>query len=372
MNRSKLRNIGITNISRVLLRRIGLLIKVYFRNKQYVTALLLLLLGPVVTLFYYFFFFFDKLIYEGLDRVKVKKPIFIVGHPRSGTTYLQKRLVETGQLAYSTTHTLAAPSLIIRKIIGPFFHLFNKLELNLLETEKKGHKIELTGIEEDEAIFLHTFNTELLTILCPWMITDKEFKEKGLKIGWDDHRESELNVQFLKEYIKRQTVKQKKDRMLIKSNPSIFRIKQILKTFPDANIIYIVRAPDDAIVSFFSFHDKYLNGRLTEKERKKYFSEKYKWSRHLYEYFEEVKHEIPDNQLKIVPFPRIKNDLTALLKEVCKFLDLKPEKEYWETIKKYGQRDKKKKHKNRDYSSFGLTQKKIKKDLNFIWKKYSV
>ena len=367
-----MRDLGITNISRLLLRRLFLLIKVYARNKQYLTAFLLMIIGPLVTVTYYFFFFFDKIIYEGLDSVEVENPIFIIGHPRSGTTFLQKRLAESGKLAYSTTHTLAAPSLIFRKILSPIFNLFNKFELNLLESEKKGHKIDLTGIEEDEAIFLHTFNTELLTILCPWMITDNYFRKRGMRIGWDDKRKNQLSLKFLEEYIKRQTAKQKQDRMLIKSNPSIFRIKQILKAFPDAKFIYIVRAPDDAILSFFSFHDKYLNGRITDEEHKKYFIEKYKWSCHLYQYFEEVKDEIPEGQLMVVPFPKIKTDLYKLLKKICDFIEIDPDSSYWKRMKKYSRRDKNKKHENRDLKVFGLTRERIRKDLDFIWKKYPV
>lgn len=367
-----MRDIGIKNITRLLLRRLWLLIKIYLRNKRYLSALLLILLGPIVTVTYYFFFFFDKLVYEGLDSVKVNSPIFIVGHPRSGTTFLQKRLAETGRLAYSTTNTLAAPSLIIRKILGPLFNLLNNFELNLLESEKKGHKIELTGVEEDEAIFLHTFNTELLTILCPWMITDKYYKERGLRIGWDDKRNNQLSVKFLKEYIKRQTAKQKKPRMLIKSNPSIFRIKQILKIFPDAKIIYLVRAPDNTILSFLSFHAKYVDGVLTEAESKRYFHEKYRWSKHLYEYFEKIKNEIPAEQLKVIPFPRIKNDLTNLIKETCDFIGIDPDREYWQKIYSYANSEKKKKHKNRSLEEFGLSREQIQKELDFVWKKYPV
>jgi len=367
-----MRDLGINNITRLLIRRLYLLIKIYLKNKRYGTATLLLLFGPLVTVIYYFFFFFDKLVYEGLDNEEVNKPIFIVGHPRSGTTFLQKRLVESGELAYSTTHTLAAPSLIFRKLLSPLFNLLNKAELNLLESEKKGHKIEITGVEEDEALFLHTFNTELLTILCPWMITDSSTAEMGLKIGWDDKRDNELSLKFLKEYIKRQTAKQKKERMLIKSNPSIFRIKQILKIFPDAKIIYIVRSPDDTILSFFSFHDKYIKELLTKSEYKKYFKEKYKWSCHLYKYFEKIKDQIPDKQLKVVPFPKIKNDLVNLIEEICDFIDIEPSQDYGEHITDYAKRDKDKKHENRSLEAFGLSRNQIRKDLSFIWESYSV
>ena len=363
-------NITYTQAIQVLLKRQMILSRIYFRNSKYFISVLLIIFIPLLFTISYFFFWLDRIFYPNLEDKEIREPVFIFGHPRSGTSFLQKRISETGKVAYSTTSSLAFPSLILGKIVQPLIKLLSNIELKLLKSEAKGHKIELDGIEEDEALFLHTINTELLSILCPWMIFE-EYADLGDKLdGRDDQKDRELSILFLKEYMKRQLVRQNKDRIVIKANPSIFRLKQILKYFPDAKIFYLIRSPVDTLSSFFSFHNRYHNSVLSEREQKKYFSNKYEWSKNLYNYFEKEKNEIPSDQLFTVLFPKLKNNLKQLLKEIFNFIDIEPEKGYWKKVDQVINSKRDKKYQNYNLEEFNLSIEKVKTDLDFIWKHY--
>ncbi|MFZ1832420.1 MAG: hypothetical protein WAU27_06365, partial [Pseudomonadales bacterium] len=47
---------------------------------------LLLLIVPLRALTHTVFFFLDGILFPGLWRVKVRAPVFVIGHARSGTT----------------------------------------------------------------------------------------------------------------------------------------------------------------------------------------------------------------------------------------------------------------------------------------------
>ena len=53
---------------------------------------LLLLIVPLRALAHAVFFFLDGILFPGLWRVKVKEPVFVLGHARSGTTLAHRLL----------------------------------------------------------------------------------------------------------------------------------------------------------------------------------------------------------------------------------------------------------------------------------------
>lgn len=41
----------------------------------------------------------DHLFFPGFKKVEVKRPVFIIGHPRSGTTFIHKLFTQTDEMA---------------------------------------------------------------------------------------------------------------------------------------------------------------------------------------------------------------------------------------------------------------------------------
>lgn len=61
----------------------------------------------------------DNVFFPEWRQKTVKEPVFIVGHPRSGTTMLQRCLTQTDDFVVFQLWHLLFPSLTARKLIGP-------------------------------------------------------------------------------------------------------------------------------------------------------------------------------------------------------------------------------------------------------------
>ena len=349
--------------------RLRTVLLAYMKKGKIAETLFYSILFPLINLFMRFLFSIDPLFYPSISDTAVDRPLIILGHYRSGTTYLQKLIAESGTVSYSTLRTLLFPSLTMMKIFTPLASVFSRL--SFIDSEKKGHKMSLYEIEEDEGLFLHSLNTEMLTVFCPWMLTEDETVRKGIEAGWNDMRDEDIDILFLREYIKRQLVSQGKNRSLIKTNPSVFRIRQLLKHFPDARFIYIYRDPVEAIPSFFSLHYNFIRKRLNRDEAVKYFNNKYKFSLSLYNYFENIKDRIPSDQLLTINFNDLKLKPDETVQNVFRFADLELTDNYIGYLNKKRKEKHRRKHQNTDFSFAGFTPERIRKDFSIIRKLYS-
>jgi len=62
-------------------------------------------------------FLLDEILFRGYRRVAIREPVFVLGAPRSGTTYLHRLLAaDTGYTTFATWECLLAPSITERKI----------------------------------------------------------------------------------------------------------------------------------------------------------------------------------------------------------------------------------------------------------------
>jgi omega-hydroxy-beta-dihydromenaquinone-9 sulfotransferase len=69
----------------------------------------------------------DRIFYPQLIRKKIAKPIILVGNPRSGTTFLQRFLVEHGIGEGLELWEMLFPSLTLQKLLQPFIPLIEKI-----------------------------------------------------------------------------------------------------------------------------------------------------------------------------------------------------------------------------------------------------
>lgn len=65
----------------------------------------------------------DHLFFPGFRKVRVERPIFIIGHPRSGTTFLHHLLSQHEEAAPFHTWHLFFPALTARFLFRPLVNL---------------------------------------------------------------------------------------------------------------------------------------------------------------------------------------------------------------------------------------------------------
>jgi len=357
-------------MTRGTLKRLGILLEIFWKHGQYGLWTLWFFVAPGFYLFTRFFMWLDTIVFPELNYIEVDKPVFIMGHPRSGTTFFQQQIHQSGKVASFTTWEIFFPSLIQRRLFMPLIYLLKVFGIDVLQEKEQGHEIRLAGVEEDEALFLHRLDTEMVTIFCPWLLTDDDYMEVGFQLGWTDEQENRRSLRFYEECLKRQIYHTRKRQIVAKCNPSIFRLNQLINQFPDAQVVYIVRSPQKSVRSFLAFTNRFVSPLLSEEEQDVFFRRKYKWSVQLYHYFEEVKGEIPEDQLLIIPFREIAGESTLALKRFYDFTGISPSAEYWKQYQEDSNGEHDKQHTNEPLEQFGVSSEEVEEDLGFVWKKY--
>ena len=102
--------------------------------------------------------FIDKIFYKIARDPKLENPIVIVGNPRSGTTFLQRYLINSGIGSGSELWQLIYPSLVLQKIIKPLLPILEKIS-PARHHSTVAHKTSLTSVETDDVgLFFRYFD----------------------------------------------------------------------------------------------------------------------------------------------------------------------------------------------------------------------
>ncbi len=226
---------------------------------------LLLLLIPVFLLLqgvHWLGFLLDDLFFRGYRKVEVREPLFIVGLPRSGTSFLH-RVFARDEERFTTLRLwelLLAPSVTERKlflglgaldrVIGrPFARLASwggKRGFRWLEVI---HEVSLNDPEEDYFLLLPIFACFLLVIPFP-------YHEGIWKLARFDElptTEREPVIAFYKAAVRRHLFVAGSGRQLLSKNPSFTPfLRSLMEAFPDGRVLCCVRDPLEVVPSLLS------------------------------------------------------------------------------------------------------------------------
>jgi omega-hydroxy-beta-dihydromenaquinone-9 sulfotransferase len=205
----------------------------------------------------------DEILFPGYRNVSVSRPVFVVGFPRSGTTYLH-RLLDSDHEQFTSLklwEIIFAPSILQKKfflILGkidrmmgkPLYRTAVKIEDRMFEGSRKMHRISHFEAEEDEIILIHIFSSAFLAFMFP-------FEEMNVFTRFDTDlpakRQSAI-MSFYKKCVQKHLYVFGSHKHFLSKNPaSSSKIRSIYETFPDAKIICMVRNPIEAIPSAISW-----------------------------------------------------------------------------------------------------------------------
>lgn len=230
--------------------------------KRFFIMSLFLPMFLVVQLFHFIGLALDNIFFRGFHKVQVKEPLFIVGVPRSGTTYLH------GVMAKDTERTttfrlwelVLAPAIIEKKFwIGlskldrrlgsPLKRLISSLERLVTNRAGNIHTISLKAPEEDFLLLLPIFACFLLVLPFP-------FDDIWRLAYFDDQMPDEDKkrvMSFYKSCLKRHLYVWGTHKQLLSKNASFVPfIDSLRKTFPDCRIVSTVRNPLEVVPSQIS------------------------------------------------------------------------------------------------------------------------
>ena len=353
-------------------------LQVLFRHKKYLFFILFLVFYPVFLIINRIFLFLDFILIPEFEKAKVKEPIFIMGVNRSGTTFFHKLLAKSNQFSTSKTWDLILPSLSLRKLLSILSYTLTYLKIDQIEKKNKGHQVKLDNIEEDEMLlFIHKLDSLWVSNhFIPWLKFDSNTKEFIKHVYRDNSKNENRNIRsmlFCKDFFQRQAFLNKNKSHLSKSNPFIFKIDSVLKVFPDAKFVFLVRDPLETIPSYFSLQENVKFGNLlTSDEMKLLRNETYAEIIEWYKETEKVKSKLVKKQFITLTYPQITGDLENSISLFYKFIGKKMTKKFQKQVSDYAGKKYTKKHQNKTIEDYGFTKKQILSDFDFVYQKYFV
>lgn len=361
---------------KIYLDIVGAAWKVYGIKWKFWSWLIVL---PIYIIFTRITLFLDDIFFPQYKKLEVKSPVFIVGNPRSGTTFLHLLLNKTGDFVSFKSWEIFFPSLTARVIFKPLFNLLIKFKQTTILPEESGHPMGIDVIEHDEFLFFHKLNTQFVILLSPLAFDEQPHTDLCFYDLQDETRRKS-SVEFFRRCLQRQMYYSGKDKVIAHGHFSTYRIKSILEVFPDAKFIYILRSPYDTIPSHLTLeyntfkYQKRLNEVSPEKVQK-YFELRYKYDVELYRYFYELEHnqEIPQDKLLVVSYEKMRTNLKQTIDEIAEFAEITLSDELKQAIEAQAskQGSYKRKHEVMSLEEFNLTRDKITEDFSFLLKEYN-
>lgn len=320
----------------------------------------------------------DHVLFPGFRSIEVRNPLFIVGHPRSGTTFLHRLLNETREFCAFEAWEILFPSLLLRRLVKPLIDRRVREGRAAFFPPEVGHEGALNEIEEEELLLMHNGNTQFVTCLSPLGFGDWDFAE----LVWADEQPEHVQrgtMAFLRGCFQRQIHWTGKTQVVAKMNYSGMRIRSLLRAFPDAKIVYVVRSPLETIGSHLTLHRNMFDqmwglDRIPRERLNAYYEKRYRYNVAFYRYLEDLIESgtLPAAQFMVLSYETLRQNLPGTVDALAAFagLTLGPELRARIAERGRGQKTYTRKHKNLDLEEFGLTEERIRKDLAFVLDKY--
>jgi hypothetical protein len=241
------------------------------RRRQYRTMLFVV---PALAMLHAVTFPLDAIFFPSLRRTEIHKPVFVVGHARSGTTYLHRLLANDPRFSYVLLWEMFFPSLIEKKLLratlrfdrrlgGRLRERIDALDERLFSKSNSVHESGLFAPEEDEF---------LLTLSCAsgfWVVQFPNAEQMDFYYvddRWPPRKRRRV-MQFYQECVRRQIVLNGGGLMHLSKAPiHCGRMESIIQTFPDARFVVPVRNPYETIPSFLKLMQYAWSARKRSEE----------------------------------------------------------------------------------------------------------
>ena len=284
-----------------------------YRGKFYLTKFvcrLLSLFAPI-----------QKRRYERLlaDKPLENDPVFILGHWRSGTTFVHSVLSCDKHFGYNTTYQTVFPHLMM--FGQPFF----KSCMSFLMPDKRPtDNMELAVDLPQEEEF--SLGNMLPYVYYNFWYFPKDIQEYADKYLFQKDMSPEELALFEAEFIKLIKISLWNtggNQFLSKNPPHTGRIKEILKMFPNAKFIYLMRNPYAVFRSTVSFFTATIQPlKLQDISAAEIEERVLSIYTQLYRSYEESKHLIPQGNLIEIKFEDFESDAYAMTEKIYKSLQI--------------------------------------------------
>jgi hypothetical protein len=205
-------------------------------------------------------FLIDELLFSAYRKVEIASPVFIVGIPRSGTTFLHRTLASDSKFTFfATWEALLAPSITERKIIGAFATVDRaigapiKRLIQYCITKSSGdfdniHEVGLAAPEEDYLALLPVGACFIMLLAFPFA------KELYSLAKLDEQSEAQRmrTIEFYKRCLQKHLYCHPGKQLLSKNAAFSSWCTELASAIPGARFIVCIREPETALSSQIS------------------------------------------------------------------------------------------------------------------------
>ena len=208
-------------------------------------------------------FLLDEIFFRGYRKIEIKEPVFVLGIPRSGTTFLHRVLARDTErfTTFKLWELVYAPSITQRKfwmavgavdraLGGRGRRWVEALEERAFKRWREIHRISLFQPEEDEWVLMHVFSCVFL--LWPFPFPEELWYLVRFDVDTPP-ADKERIMAFYKSCVQRHLYVHGADKRFLSKNPAFSpKVDALNQWFPDAKAVCCVRTPYDAVPSLMS------------------------------------------------------------------------------------------------------------------------
>ena len=206
----------------------------------------------------------DQLFTPNWHKVKLNGPVFIIGHQRSGSTFLHRALARDPNALALNLRQMLLPGIFTQRAWETLFRPGSRPErwLDAVQESRLGeldsiHRTRLDTVEEDEFVLLSVYRSGMAVNSSPAVAADPELNRLRDYRSWsEEDRRATLEwyrACLLKAAYRAERAAPNPDRWIVGKNPAFSqRIPDLLKVFPNARFIHLVRNPLETVPSRLS------------------------------------------------------------------------------------------------------------------------
>lgn len=322
--------------------------------------------------------FADDVLFPSWRKRPLDRPVFIIGNPRSGTTFLHRLLLGAGDLAAFELWEQMFPAITARKALGRVVPRMNRVNPAKYHASDV-HETSMRGIETDDLLwFFRTLDGPFAwAYFLSWRDTwGSDSADREFGIAEVSPKQEDRFFGYHEACWKRNLHLKGKGRILVKSSMLTFRVKALLRRYPDAKLVYVSRDPAETIPSGISMlFDVLERGygigtRTDEGQRKHWLDNLYRASAAMMTSFhrEYTAGAIPAENLLVVRYSDLIGDLSPTIRRVLEFIEVDAPQHFLDEVDAQDRKQKGRVSAHR-YSpeQFGLTTERIRDDLGDVF-----
>ncbi|MDB4793015.1 sulfotransferase [bacterium] len=283
-----------------------------YLNRAFVNTLSTLTISPIAQ--------FEQWRYgDKISKTNVVAPLFILGHWRSGTTFLHQLLALDSQFAFPNLHQVSFPhTFLSTEASSTRLTQFLLPRIRPFDNVRQHWEM---PYEDEIAIATLTLRSPYLCGLFPHRTENYD-----RYLNFDDvpsHEVDEWRAGFML-FLKKLTWKYQRP-LVLKSPTHTCRIRLLLELFPNAKFIHIHRNPFDVFQSTIHLINKGIGLTCFQRaDQEDWTTRTLRVYRDMYEKFFLEKKLIPDGDFHEIRFEELENDPCRQVQAIYEALSLPP------------------------------------------------